>query len=201
MFPSPFPLNGTAVARPCSLIHIAYSISQSHEHYAFCLTFFLLHSMHTPQSKSLLESHQCHGVPFSHGPSVGPFEHVPCVFPQLLPACARATTLRRPHHVSMLSLAVLQSRPFSELSGKQETFKPKRDPSRKVHIHRAGQRPAGANDEEKVEAPPSKPRKGESRAALERARAKIMEGTLPPKTRWIDWLHSLGVARAVTSPT
>lgn len=63
----------------------------------------------------------------------------------------------------------------SELSGKQEIFKPKRDPSRKVHIHRAGQRPGGVNDDEKVEAPPSKPKKGDHRA-LERARAKAVEG-------------------------
>lgn len=112
---------------------------------------------------------------------VGPFEHVRVFSLKRLPAHAQrlfAIYIIVPY----LSFAVLQTRPFSELSGKQETFKPKRDPSRKVHIHRAGQRPAGANDEEKVEAPPSKPRKGESRAALERARAKVMEGTLPPKT-------------------
>lgn len=64
---------------------------------------------------------------------------------------------------------------FSELSGKQEIFKPKRDPSRKVHIHRAGQRPGGVNDDEKLDLPPSKPKKGDNRA-LERARAKAMEG-------------------------
>ncbi|CAM9167058.1 unnamed protein product [Scytosiphon promiscuus] len=60
----------------------------------------------------------------------------------------------------------------SELSGKQELFKPKRDPSRKVHIHRAGQRPSGINDDETVEAPPPRSKKGDSRVALERARAK-----------------------------
>lgn len=59
---------------------------------------------------------------------------------------------------------------FSELSDKQEIFKPKRDPSKKIHIHRAGQRPAGINDDEKVEPPPSKLKK-------ERARAKAREGT------------------------
>eukprot|EP00903_Cladosiphon_okamuranus_P017448 g16072.t1 len=64
----------------------------------------------------------------------------------------------------------------SELSENQEIFKPKRDPSKKIHIHRAGQRPAGINDEEKLEAPPSKPRRGDARAALERARAKAGEG-------------------------
>lgn len=66
---------------------------------------------------------------------------------------------------------------FSELSDKQQIFKPKRDPSKKIHIHRAGQRPAGINDEDKVEAPPSKPKRGDGRAALERARAKAREGT------------------------
>lgn len=63
----------------------------------------------------------------------------------------------------------------SELSGKHESFKPKRDPSRKVHIHRAGQRPLGVDDNE-AEAPSSKPKKGENRAALERARAQAEGG-------------------------
>lgn len=68
--------------------------------------------------------------------------------------------------------------PCSELSGQHETFKPKRDPSRKVHIHRAGQRPGGVNDEERLEAPPSKSKKGDSRAALERARAQAELGKI-----------------------
>lgn len=65
--------------------------------------------------------------------------------------------------------------PVSELGAKHETFKPKRDPSRKVHIHRAGQRPGGADDNE-AEAPSAKAKKGESRAALERARAQAEGG-------------------------
>lgn len=65
--------------------------------------------------------------------------------------------------------------PVSELGAKQETFKPKRDPSRKVHIHRAGQRPLGTDDNE-AEAPSAKAKKGESRAALERARAQAEGG-------------------------
>ncbi|CAM9338873.1 unnamed protein product, partial [Pylaiella littoralis] len=77
----------------------------------------------------------------------------------------------------------------SELSGKQEIFKPKRDPSRKVHIHRAGQRPGGVNDDEKVEAPPSKPKKSESRA-LERARAKALEDGGPRSVREAQVLDS-----------
>lgn len=71
----------------------------------------------------------------------------------------------------------------SELSGKEELFKPKRDPSRKVHIHRAGQRPGGINDDETVEAPPPKSKKGDSRAALERARAKTGLGAIKENYR------------------
>lgn len=61
---------------------------------------------------------------------------------------------------------------FSELTGKQDAFKPKRDPSKKIHIYRAGQVPGWDNDEEKIEAPPAKPKKGKTKAALERARAE-----------------------------
>lgn len=67
---------------------------------------------------------------------------------------------------------------YSELSGSQETLKPKRDPSRKVHIYRAGQVPGWANDEERVELPQSKSKhKSKIKAAIQRARAEAEEGT------------------------
>lgn len=67
---------------------------------------------------------------------------------------------------------LLPSYACSELSGKQETLKPKRDPSKKIHIYRAGQVPGWVNDEEQVEAPSAKSKKGKQRANLERTRAE-----------------------------
>lgn len=82
------------------------------------------------------------------------------------------------------------TRDESELGAKQETFKPKRDPSRKVHIHRAGQRPLGTDDNE-AEAPSAKAKKGESRAALERARAQA-EGDAKGRSRSVREAQVLG---------
>lgn len=67
----------------------------------------------------------------------------------------------------------------TELSGTVETLKPKRDPSKKIHIYRAGQVPGWVADEEQVEVPASKSKqKGKNRAALQRARVEAEEDGL-----------------------
>lgn len=58
----------------------------------------------------------------------------------------------------------------SELSDQHETLKPKRDPSKKIHIYRAGQVPGWANEDEKMEAPLAKPKKVKQKINLDRTR-------------------------------
>lgn len=79
-------------------------------------------------------------------------------------------------------LTSLNPQPCSELSGSAETLKPKRDPSKKIHIYRAGQVPGWVGDEEQVEAPPAKSKqKGKNRAVLQRARGGAQEGGSQPR--------------------
>ncbi|CAM9227041.1 unnamed protein product [Ascophyllum nodosum] len=57
----------------------------------------------------------------------------------------------------------------SELSDKHETLKPKRDPSKKIYIYRAGQVPGWVHEEEKIEAPVAKSKKVKQQQKVKRA--------------------------------
>lgn len=87
--------------------------------------------------------------------------------------------------------------PCSELSGAVETLKPKRDPSKKIHIYRAGQVPGWVADEEQVEIPASKSKqKGKNRAAQQRARVEAEEGDCHAQLRAycrLQWAQGLVV--------